>query len=215
MTVLFFVAMIITFLAADYFVERRKKPALVASPVRNLNDPLRLPSGVFFSPTHTWLTLFPSGKVRIGVDNFVLRMMKSPQLILLKSPGTAVKKGEPLLQLKDGSRTMTACSPIDGEVLELNERPEVSHEGLFSGGWAYTMRPKRSSDITAMLLGEQSQAWIREEFGRLRDFVAGFSSPGELAPALMQDGGISAEGILGSFSDAQVKQFEQQFLRVE
>jgi len=215
MTVLFFVAMITTFLAADYFMERRKKPSPVASPVRRLGDPLRLPSGVFFSPAHTWLTLFPSGKVRVGVDSFVLRMMKNPELVLLKSPGSSVTRGEPLFQLKDGSRTMTARSPIDGEVLERNERPEMSPDSLFSGGWAYTMKPKRSSDLTGMLLGEQSQAWIRQEFGRLREFVAGFANAGELAPALMQDGGISAEGILETFNDAQVEQFEKQFLRVE
>ena len=215
MTVIFFVAMIITFLAVDYFVQRRKRPVAVASPVRLSGDPLYLPPGVFFSPSHTWLTLFPSGKVRVGIDNFVIRMMKNPELVLLRKPGTSVKKGEPILQLKDSTRTMTAHSPIDGEVLELNEHPEISSQNLFSGGWAYTMKPKRSADLTSLLLGEQSHAWIQHEFGRLRDFMAGFSNAGEPVPVLMQDGGIAAEGILDTFSDAQVEQFQQQFLSVE
>ena len=219
MTVLLFVTMIIIFLGVDYVTQRKHTPVTVARPIQSSRDPMRVPSGVFFAPSHTWLTLFPSGKVRIGVDDFVLRMMKNPELVLLKKAGATVRKGEPLLQIKDASRTMTARSPIDAEVVELNttiqEHPQSLRESLFSDGWAYTIRPKKISDLTGLFLGEQSRAWIQREFGRLRDFVAGFTQDGSLAPALMQDGGMVVEGVFKSFSDEQCQQFEQQFLFVD
>ena len=218
MTVLLFVTLIIIFLSVDYVRQRKHKLVPVVHETQTSSDPLRVPPGVFFAPSHTWMTLFPSGKVRIGVDDFVLRMMKNPELVLLKKAGSSVRKGEPLLQIKDASRTMTACSPIDAEVVELNstirENPQSLRESLFSNGWAYTMKPEKSSELTRMLLGEQSHAWIQQEFGRLRDFIAGFSTEGSLVPVLMQDGGLTAEGILDSFSTAQVAQFEQNFLHV-
>jgi len=219
MTVLLFVTMIIIFLGVDYVTQRKHTPVTVARPIQSSRDPMRVPSGVFFAPSHTWLTLFPSGKVRIGVDDFVLRMMKNPELVLLKKAGATVRKGEPLLQIKDASRTMTARSPIDAEVVELNttiqEHPQSLRESLFSDGWAYTMKPERGSDLSSMLLGEQTHAWIQQEFGRLRDFIAGFSADGSPVPVLMQDGGLTAEGILDSFSTKQVEQFEQNFLHVD
>ena len=113
MTVLLFVTMILIFLGVDYVMQRKHKPAPVLQQVQAVGDPLRVPPGIFFAPSHTWMSLFPSGKVRIGVDDFVLRMMKNPELVLLKKTGSSIRKGEPLLQIKDQSRTMTARSPID------------------------------------------------------------------------------------------------------
>ena len=219
MTVLLFVTMILIFLGVDYVMQRKHKPAPVLQQVQAVGDPLRVPPGIFFAPSHTWMSLFPSGKVRIGVDDFVLRMMKNPELVLLKKTGSSIRKGEPLLQIKDQSRTMTARSPIDAEIVELNEtiqeNPQSLRESLFSNGWAYTIEPQRGSDLTAMLLGEQSRVWIQQEFGRLRDFIAGFSADGSPVPVLMQDGGLTAEGILDTFSATQVEQFEQNFLHVD
>jgi glycine cleavage system H lipoate-binding protein len=219
MTVLLFLTIIIIFLGVDYVMQRKNKPAPVTYQTQHNHDPLRVPSGIFFAPSHTWLTLFPSGNVRIGIDDFVLRMMKDPKLVLLKRAGTTVRKGEPLLQIKEELRTITARSPIDAEVVELNDtvqaHPEALRESLFSDGWAYTIRPKKISDLTGLFLGEQSRAWIQREFGRLRDFVAGFTQDGSLAPALMQDGGMVVEGVFKSFSDEQCQQFEQQFLFVD
>lgn len=219
MTVLLFIAMIVIFLGIDYVMQRKNKPAPAAYQTQHTNDPLRLPSGIFFAPSHTWLTLFPSGNVRIGIDDFVLRMMKNPELVLLKRAGTKVRKGEPLLQLKEGMHTITARSPIDADVVELNDmvltHPEALRESLFSDGWAYTIRPNRTSDLTGMFLGEQSRAWIQREFGRLRDFIAGSPQDGLLAPALMQDGGVAVEGALTTFSDEECKRFEQHFLLVD
>jgi len=219
MTVLLFVTMILIFLGVDYVMQRKHKPAPVLQQFQAVGDPLRVPPGIFFAPSHTWMSLFPSGKVRIGVDDFVLRMMKNPELVLLKKTGSSIRKGEPLLQIKDQSRTMTARSPIDAEIVELNEtiqeNPQSLRESLFSNGWAYTIKPQRGSDLTAMLLGEQSRVWIQQEFGRLRDFIAGFSADGSPVPVLMQDGGLTAEGILDTFSATQVEQFEQNFLHVD
>ena len=121
MTVLLFLAMIIIFLGIDFVVQRKKKTVPAAAQAQRTPLPLRVPSGIFFAPSHTWLSLFPSGNVRIGADDFVLRMMKNPNVSFLKIPGSFAKKGEALFQLKEGSKTLTVHSPIDGEVVTLNE----------------------------------------------------------------------------------------------
>jgi len=216
MTVLLFLAMIITFLGIDVVVQRKKKTAPAAVEVRRAPLPLRAPSGIFFAPSHSWLRLFPSGNVRVGADDFVLRMMKNPNVSFLKAPGSFVKKGEALFQLTEGSKTLTVHSPIDGEVITLNEdvlqHPEKMKEELFSNGWAYTMKPHRASDLTQFFLGDQSWAWLQEELGRLRDFIAESTQIGSPVPVLLQDGGTPVEGLLDDFSPEQCERFEQQFL---
>ncbi len=216
MTVLLFLAMILTFLGIDAVVQRRKKTAPAAVQAQRAPSPLRVPPGIFFSPTHTWLNLFPSGNVRIGADDFVLRMLKNPNVSFLKTPGSPAKKGEALFQLKEGTKTLTVQSPIDGEVLALNEElvnnPRRMKEELFSSGWAYTMKPQRPSELTQFFLGERSRTWIQQEFGRLRDFIAESTQAGSPVPALLQDGGTPVEGLLNDFSAEQCERFEQQFL---
>ncbi len=219
MTVLFFLTMIIIFLGIDFIVQRKKKTAPAAYQAERTPLPLRTPSGIFFAPSHTWLSLFPSGNVRIGADDFVLRMMKNPGISFLKVPGSPAKKGEPLFQLKEGARTLTVHSPIDGDVVTVNEelaqQPGMLKEELFSNGWAYTMKPHRASDLTQLLLGERSRAWIQHELGRLRDFIADSTQTGTLSPVLLQDGGTPVEGLLKDFSTEQCERFEQQFLNVQ
>ena len=186
MTVLLFLAMIIIFLGVDFVVQRKKKFVPAAAQAQHSPIPLRVPSGIFFAPSHTWLRLFPSGNVRVGADDFVLRMMKNPNVSFLKVPGSFTKKGEALFQLKEGSKTLTVHSPIDGEVVAMNEalqqHPGKMKEELFSDGWAYTMKPHRASDLTELLLGERSWAWIQQELGRLRDFIANTTQVGPPVP---------------------------------
>ena len=121
MTVLLFLTMIIIFLGIDFVVQRKKKNVPATAVAQRTSFPLRVPSGIFFAPSHTWLSLFPSGNVRIGADDFVLRMMRSPDISFLKVPGSPAKKGEALFQLTEGSKTLTVHSPIDGEVVAMNE----------------------------------------------------------------------------------------------
>ena len=218
MTVLLFLSMITLFLGIDYFVQRKNKPVFAAQRSHRASAPLRAPGGIFFAPSHTWLSLFPSGNVRIGVDDFVLRMMKNPKVIFLKSDGAQAKKGDPLFSLTEGLRTLTVRSPIDGEIIETNSEvrnnPEILKEMLFSNGWAYTLKPQRTSELTSMLLGERSRLWIQEEVRRLCDFIAHTHHDGELVPALLQDGGLPVEGALEQFSSEQCEQFENHFLHV-
>ena len=218
MTVLLFLSMIVLFLAIDFFVQRKNKTSPAAQKVRRESSPLRAPGGIFFAPSHTWLSLFPSGNVRIGADDFVLRMMVSPTVTFLKNPGERAKKGEPLFQLKEGSRTLTVRSPIDGEILGINEdvrqHPELLKQMLFSGGWAYTVKPQRPSELTHLLLGDNSRVRIQKELGRLRDFIADAHHQGSPVPVMLQDGGVPVEGTLKNLSAEQCEQFEQQFLLV-
>ncbi|MGA9407375.1 MAG: hypothetical protein WBW71_09615 [Bacteroidota bacterium] len=219
MTVLLFLTMIIIFLGIDFVIQGKKKNVSVVHEAEQMPMPLRIPPGIFFAPSHTWLNLFPSGNVRIGADDFVLRMMRNPNMVFLKAPGMIVKKGEPLFELKEGAKKLTIHSPIDGEIMTLNEdlkkHPGMLKEELFSSGWTYTMKPHRASELTQLLLGEGSRAWIQHELGRLRDFIAGLTQVGSPVPVLLQDGGAPVEGLIKDLSAEQCESFEKQFLLVQ
>lgn len=222
MTAIFVIVTIIFFLSVDWAARRfQRKKAVVSAPALQIAGkpyPLRVPEGIFFAKSHTWLNLFPSGKVRMGVDDFIGRLMERPQVTLLKREGEPVAKGEPLIVLKEGDRQLTVRAPITGEILTVNNRlettPGLMREELFSNGWAYVLRPNKFKELTALLFGEESRDWMLGEFRRLRDLLARVVPTGTLAPAALQDGGVPVAGILKHVNEDVCRRIEEEFLKV-
>jgi glycine cleavage system H protein len=223
MTVLFVVATIVVFLTIDYFVRKaraRREVQTVTAIQRAVrpSNPVRIPEGIFFARSHTWLNIIPSGKVYMGVDDFVSRLLEKPQITFLNKVGDKIRKGDPIMLLKEDGRELTIHAPVEGEILAVNEpllsKPEMMKDLLFSDGWAYLFKPKRPSELKDMLLGEETRQWISEEFRRLRDVFAGISKQGELVPALLQDGGPPVAGVMKQMPESVWNKFEREFLEV-
>jgi glycine cleavage system H protein len=219
MTVLLFVATILTFLGIDYLVRRLKgEPSTSSVPARASVVPaLRFPGGIFFSKTHTWVNLFPSGTLQLGMDDFAVRMFAHPELTLLKAEGQMVAKGEPIIRVQDGANAFSLHSPVEGRITGLNAGLTTiasSKGGTFANNWAYTIEPKGgASQVRNLFLGAETRTWIKSEMGRLRDFLATTAAGAGETPALMmQDGGEPLPGILNSLTPEACARFEQQFL---
>ncbi len=214
MTVLFVVLTIVLALAVDWLVHGRRASAPVAEAVTAAT--VRVPSGVFFARSHTWMNLFPSGHAWLGIDDFVSRLLTAPKVRFLVEPGAHVKRGEPVLSLEEGEHSLTVRSPIDGTILSFNgtltDKPELLQKAPFCDGWALDIRPDRYSDMKALLLGDETHAWMEGEFGRLRDVFAG--AGGEVQPAMLQDGGPPIAGAMKHVSDDVWKRFDREFLEV-
>lgn len=216
MTVLLFISTILAFLAVDYFVRRSKSVAAIPQPVVRKAIPMRIPAGIFFTPSHTWLSLFPSGKVQLGIDDFLASMFSKPSIIMFKNARDHVSKGEPILRVSEGEKNVIVRSPIDGVIDNTNtalvQQPSLMSEALFSEGWAYTITPKSTNDLLSFYLGADTRNWLKDELGRLRDFFAHLATP---SPAFMQDGGLPVAGLMDNLNPDQCKEFENEFLRIE
>jgi glycine cleavage system H protein len=218
MTVLLFVATIVTFLGIDYLVRRSKSETSTVPVPRRPAAALRFPDGIFFSKTHTWLNLFPSGTVQMGIDDFVKRMFVHPELTLLKAEGDRVSKGDAIIRMHEGGNTFFVHSPIDGRITQRNAHfagtaGALQHES-FLHGWAYQVEPAGgTSALRNFLLGAETKTWIKSEFAKLRDFMAAATSSRDAyASVFLQDGGEPMPGILSNVSPEECARFEQQFL---
>lgn len=221
MTILFVVVTLVVFLTIDVVVRRARvkrgvQPAMAIPVPQVPTYPVRTPDGVFFARSHTWLNLFPSGKVRLGVDDFVGRLLDTPQVDYLKGVGDSLQAGDPLFTLSEGGHTLTIRAPMGGMIVgvnnELPKNPELLKERLFSDGWAYDIRPRYPSELRHMLLGDETRKWIAGEFRRLRDVFAGVTANGELVPALLQDGGPPVACALKRMTGDVWERFERAFL---
>lgn len=212
MTVLLLISTIVFFLTVDYFVHRSKMRSTVPAVVRV--HALRFPDGIFFSKTHTWLNLFPSGKVQMGIDDFLMRMFEHPTLTLLKKEGEQVQRNEPIIKISEGEKELIVRSPLNGAILNQNTviagKSISQHTALFSDAWAYTVQPRQPKEIRNFLLADETKVWLKSELNKLRDFLAVSQPTPSLV--LLQDGGEPMPGVLSNAQHDVVKKFEQEFL---
>lgn len=217
MTVLLVFAMIAVFLGLDWAVHRRQRRGVLAIVPPAEAGSLRLPAGVFFARSHTWLNLFPSGRAWLGVDDFVARLLERPRVELLARPGARVARGQALFALVEGDRRLTVSSPMAARVVAVN--PDVAAggprraPGPFFEGWVFELEPERAADLKSLLIGEETAGWIRAELARLRDVLAG-AGPA-LGPAALQDGGLPVAGAMRHVGPEVWSRFEREFLTVE
>jgi len=217
MTVVLVLMMVAAFLLADWLLHRGQR-ARARAGVAAGRDPaaVRLPRGVFFAPSHTWLSLLPSGRAWLGLDDFVARVLAAPRVEVLKPAGSRMARGEPLLRIQDGEHRLTVRSPIDAAVVEVNAEI-VRHGALparapFCENWACQLQPDHAEDLKGLLLGEEAATWMQAEFGRLRDLLAG-AGPA-LSPAMLQDGGPPVAGAMQHVDQEIWNRFEHEFLEV-
>jgi glycine cleavage system H protein len=169
MTAIFIAATIVVFLIIDWIVQRVRSRAsqadMGASVPGNGGYPLRIPAGIYFSKSHTWISLFPSGEARIGIDDFIGSVLGDPEVTFMRGLGERVKKGDPLIVLSTGDRRLVIRAPLAGEIVRVNDNlekhPQAMRDQLFSEGWAYTLRPNMLDELRSLMLGEESRNWMR------------------------------------------------------
>ncbi len=220
MVALFVIATILVCLAIDYFVQKAEKRKEALQPQIVLStESFVLPRGYFFSKAHTWLELLFSGKVYVGVDDFISKVTGKIDAVEVLPVGEKVKKGEPLLRLKQGSRTLTFLSPVNGKVAGINptviESPDVILKDPYLNGWIVMIEPEDlASEVKDMLIGSEASQWLRNEIRRFREFIS-MEAP-KFSPAVeptLADGGLVIKGVLQNVDEKTWEKFEKEFIQ--
>lgn len=151
------------------------------------------PKDRYYSLSHIWIK--PSNDIlTIGLDDFTSRFIgKIESVKIYGNKGKEIKEGEILWILKHASRTLPQTSPIEGRVLEVNEKifsnPSLLNESPYKEGWILKIQcPSFKKYIPNLLDGQVVDKWmnfIKSYF--VRKFHKG---PG----LVYQSGGVFIDG---------------------
>jgi len=226
LVVLTIVAFVLADLALQWRRARRAVPARAAGRGADLLLPqlqperFSQPAGLFFHPGHTWANLLFSGQVKVGVDDFLQRLLGRVDAVTLPPHGVEVRAGQPFAVLRQGERSLALLSPVDGVVCAVNgelvKAPGLLKRDPYTRGWLVALQPHDlGANLAGLAVGQRAAGWLRDELGRMRDFLQGLleGQRDQLVGATAADGGLSAEGLLERLDDAAWGEFETQFLR--
>ena len=177
------------------------------------------PAGILFDKSHTWAFMEKNGTVTVGIDDFLQHVTGTVTRITLKATGEKVRKGERIASLIQKGKQLDILSPVSGTVVSRNEslanNTDLLHSGPYSEGWMYGIEPDNwFNESRLMAAADKFAVQLREEFGRIRDFLATVAGANDmrLAHVVLQDGGELKEGFLEEFGPEVWEEFQIRFI---
>jgi glycine cleavage system H protein len=131
-------------------------------------------SGSYYAPGHTWVRPDGRNAVRIGIDDLAQRLLTDTSAVELPAPGREVREGMAATVVTCGRKRAAIASPVDGTVVAVNEalveNPSLIHRDPYTRGWLIEVAP-RDTRYMGLLQGERARQWLRDERGRLAEFL--------------------------------------------
>lgn len=171
-----------------------------------------VPMGYYFHNGHAWARIESGGNIRVGLDDFSLKLLGKADAFDLPLMGKELDQGKVGWGLKRKENNADVLSPIDGVILEVNskvrENPQLANRQPYSDGWLFMVRtPDVRATMNKLMTDQNSLAWINEEVDHLESMIE------EVAGPLAADGGHLADDIYGNLPDLGWNNLTKKFLK--
>jgi glycine cleavage system H lipoate-binding protein len=172
----------------------------------------RVPMGYYFHNGHTWARIESGGYVRIGMDDFSLKLLGRADALELPLMGKELDKDKVGWGLKREDLSADVLSPVDGVITEVNsslrESPGLANQGPYEEGWLFMVRmPDIKGSIKHLMTDAESLKWMNGELNMLESMIEDVAGP------LAADGGYLGEDIYGSLPDLGWSKLTKTFLK--
>jgi glycine cleavage system H protein len=154
-----------------------------------------LPKGkIYYHPGHSWTIPESDKVVRVGIDDFAQKLVGRIDAVKFPRVGSQVSQGKKAWSLQVGSKSVDMLSPVDGEIVAINEAlissPENISKDPYGQAWLLKVQvPNLKSNLKNLLSGTFALKWM---VGIKRNlFVRMNYNLGEVS----QDGGVPVYGI--------------------
>lgn len=177
------------------------------------------PAGILFDRGHAWAFMEKDGIVKVGIDDFLQHVTGPITRVKMKSPGEKVSKGEHVVTLIQNGKQLNIKSPVSGTIVTRNERllgdTDIVNSSPYDEGWIYAIEPESwENDSRLLNIAGKYADYLKEEFGRIRDFLAVMPGTNDVryARVVLQDGGELKDGLLEEFGPEMWEEFQVRFL---
>jgi glycine cleavage system H lipoate-binding protein len=171
-----------------------------------------VPLGYYFHDGHTWARIESGGFIRIGMDDFALKLLGEADGYDLPLMGKELNQGSAGWGLKRGVNTADVLAPVCGVIVDVNakvrENPSIANREPYENGWLFTVRPPDVKEsVSTLMVNEQTVGWIGEEANTLISMIEQVAGP------LAADGGYLASDIYGTLPSLGWTTLTRRFLK--
>lgn len=166
----------------------------------------------YYHHGHSWARLEHGGFVRLGIDDFALRLLGCPNQIQLPKLGSHLEQAKAGWSLEREGKTAAMLAPMDGVVVATNHKafkqPEVAKKDPYGEGWLMILEPHGlRQNLKNLLFDQEAAAWIKTEAQKLEAMVSEVRGM-----PLAATGGEMVEDILGNVPQLKWESVVHEFL---
>ncbi len=171
-----------------------------------------VPEGYMFHSGHTWARVENGGCIRIGMDDFALKVLGSFDAFDLPVMGKVVEQSQPAWGLSRGNHFAQALSPVEGIIMDVNqqvrEQPETVAQKPFEDGWFMLVRHNDIKSMLKKLMDDQQAVhWLSDEVATLEHMIEEVHGP------LAADGGLLQPDVFGNCPELGWNRLTRRFLK--
>ena len=196
----------------QYFDDQHQVHAVV-TPVDTMEiEGFKIPQGYYFHKGHTWAKIEEGATVRVGMDDFSLRLLGPLDSIKAPLVGKEVKQEQADITVSRGEHLAKVISPVSGVVTAINpvlrEQGSLANEQPFSEGWIMRIHAKDlRQDLKNLMLNTETAGFMEGEITGLYQMIEDNAGP------LAADGGFLGNDIYGCMPQIGWKRLAKRFLR--
>lgn len=166
----------------------------------------------YFHDGHTWARIESGGTLRIGMDDFALKLLGAADGFDLPLTGKELDTGRPGWGLKRQNLCADVLAPVDGVIVEVNadvrENPKLSSGSPYGDGWLFTVHtPDIKATIKNLMSHTETLSWLDDEVLKLEGMIE------ETAGPLAADGGFLRHDIYGNLPSLGWENLTRTFLK--
>ena len=160
----------------------------------------RMADDYYFHAGHSWLSLERGGRVKIGVDDFAVKVLGNPESLKVPGRGTLLHQGRTGWLFTRGKHKANILAPVTGKIFDVNagvlDQPHTLSEDPYENGWLIILEPIAfANDLKRLLSGQQRLRWMEKETERLLQLL------GEEYERLAATGGELISDLFGHFPE--------------
>lgn len=166
----------------------------------------------YYYSGHSWACKETGGFVRLGIDDFTLRLLGWPTELHLPPIGQCLVRGEIGWSFERNGKTAEMLSPLSGVVVATNQKtlkdPSLVKKDPYGQGWLIVIEPRAAKkDIRRLYFEKKAIKWLGDEAKRLGELIqVNYGIP------LAATGGEIIDDIFGCLPNLKWEELVHEFL---
>jgi len=171
-----------------------------------------VPMGYYFHNGHAWARIESGGYIRVGMDDFALKLLGEADALDLPLMGKELDQDAPGWGLQRGNNAADVLSPVGGVIVEVNssvrEDSGLTNREPYGEGWLFVLRnPELKKTMKNLMDDTTGLEWMESEVTKLEGMIEKVAGP------LAADGGHLANDIFGNLPDLGWGNLRRTFLK--
>lgn len=198
----------------DQMIDEQDLVEPTALPSYKVVSGYRMAHGYYYHMGHSWARFEHGGRVRVGFDDFLVKLLGVVQELGLPPLGTTLKQNQVGWTFRRSNHRAAVLSPVTGTVLAVNhkavEHPQITNHDPYEEGWLFIIEPDYPKrNVKGLYFDNESYQWMEQESRKL---IGLFSPEYE---RLAATGGQVINDVYGHFPELGWDRLVKTFLRTE